>query len=305
MAEQNTIDVCIATFKRPLMLSGLLASLERQDLDGIRLRIVVIDNDHEQSARGAVEDFREHSPFEVVYDVEPQQNIALARNRALSHVRSEYLAFIDDDESASPAWLQSLLTSLNQYDADFAFGPVARVLPDDAPNWATQCFHLRPRQTGELLQYGGAGNVMMRRSAVDADRVRFNPAFGLTGGEDTEFFYRQFLAGRRLIWCDEALVSEPVPETRLTLQWIRRRGFRGGQTYNRIFVRRYSNVGKTLWFALKTAQLISGVIAAPIIRLISYPSYVVLTVRIAAATGQLSCCFSGENFEEYNIRHYQ
>ena len=202
MAEPSTIDVCIATFKRPLMLSGLLASLERQDLDGIRLRIVVIDNDHAQSARSAVEAFRAHSRFEVVYDVEPQQNIALARNRALSHVRSEYLVFIDDDESASPAWLQSLLKSLTRYDADIAFGPVARVLPDDAPNWARQCFLLRPGRTGEQVQYGGAGNVMMRRSVLDADRVRFNPAFGLTGGEDTDFFYAvpQDIGARRH-WC--------------------------------------------------------------------------------------------------------
>lgn len=298
------IDVCIATFKRPLMLFGLLASLARQELDGIRLRIIVIDNDREQSAKPTVDAFRDTSKLDIVYDVEPQQNIAMARNRALSHVTAEYFAFIDDDESASSLWLRSLLESLIRHQAEIAFGPVSCALPGDAPKWAEKCFRRPRRQTGALRQFGGAGNMMARRSVIDAG-ARFNPAFGLTGGEDTEFFYRLFLSGRRLIWCDEALVTEAVPESRLTLAWIRRRGFRDGQTYQRIFVSRYSIFRKAGWFATKVAHLLSGVVAAPLVRFISYPSYVALTVRIAAAAGQLSCLFTGKNFEEYNVRHYQ
>ena len=155
------------------------------------------------------------------------------------------------------------------------------------------------------MQFGGAGNVLMKRRMVTHPHTRFDPSFGLTGGEDTEFFYRLFVSGRRLIWCDEAVVTEPVSETRLTLQWIRRRGFRSGQTYQRIFVTRYSTVQKALWFVTKAMQVLSGVIAAPVIRMVSYPAYVALTVRIASASGQLSRCFSGENFEEYSARHYQ
>lgn len=305
MRALTKIDVCIATFKRPLLLATLLASLRRQDLRGIGLRIVVVDNDREQSARAAVDAFRDGSPLEVVYDVEPRQNIALARNRAMSHVQADYFAFIDDDESASPRWLRCLLDSLIKYDADIVFGPVQSTLPAHAPNWASACFRRQQRRTGELLEFGGTNNVLLARRVIDESDERFNPAFGLTGGEDTDFFYRQFLDGRRLIWCDEALVVEPVPDARLTLQWIRRRGFRDGQTYHRIFVSRYSPLDKALWFVSKTAQLTGGLLAAPFARVVSYRSYVALTVRIAAATGQLSCWISGENFEEYNIRRYQ
>lgn len=305
MRKLTTIDVCVATFKRPAMLSTLLASLRAQELDGICLRIIIIDNDAEQSARPVVDAFRAGINHEVVYDVEPQQNISMARNRALAHLKSEYFAFIDDDESASPHWLRSLHESLHRYHADVAFGPVLCMLPIDAPDWAEKCFR-RPRsQTGTTRQFGGAGNVMARRCVIDKSGARFNPAFGLTGGEDTDFFYRLHLSGCRLIWCDEAVAVEPVPDARLTLQWIRRRGFRGGQTYQRIFVSRYSPFRKAGWFVTKTAQLLSGVVATPFLRCISYPSYVALTVRIAAAAGQLSNCFSGENFEEYSLRHYQ
>ncbi|MES2932315.1 MAG: glycosyltransferase family 2 protein [Pseudomonadota bacterium] len=299
------IDVCIATFKRPTLLEDLLHSLIAQDLTGLRLRIIVIDNDREQSARRAVTKFGDICPFEVVYDVEPQQNIALARNRALSHVTSDYCAFIDDDEAASPLWLRSLLDCLNRYDADIVFGPVISALPDDAPAWAKSCFSRTRRHTGELLQVGGTNNALLRRSVLADPSARFNPAFGLTGGEDTDFFYRQFLQGHRLIWCDQAIVTEPVADSRLTLQWIRRRGFRGGQTYYRIFVSRYSSIRKVAWFGIKALQLIGGALAAPILRATSYPSYVALTVRMAGASGQLSRCFAREDFEEYNVRHYQ
>lgn len=305
MEKMTKIDVCIATFKRPAMLSALLSSLLQQDLQGITIRFIVIDNDREASARAVVDQLRQRGEVEIVYDVEPQQNIALARNRALSHVTAEYFAFVDDDESVSKKWLKSLLRCMESHYADFVFGPVMSSLPEHAPEWAPACFQKKPLQTGALMQFGGAGNVMGKKRALEHPTVRFNPAFGLTGGEDTDFFYRLHLSGKRLVWCNEAWATEPVPDARLTLQWIRRRGFRGGQTYRRIFVARYSNFKKAVWFATKLLQLLAGILMAPVMRLLSYPSYVALTVRIAAASGQLSSCFSGENFEEYNVRHYQ
>ena len=51
----------------------------------------------------------------MTYAVEPERNIALARNRALSLARGEKLAFIDDDEMASPFWLSTLLAAEKRY----------------------------------------------------------------------------------------------------------------------------------------------------------------------------------------------
>ncbi|CAN5126469.1 glycosyltransferase family 2 protein [soil metagenome] len=302
---KTTVDICIATFKRPAMLNGLFASLRLQQRAGVEVRIIVIDNDREQSAKPCVDAFRAAGEFEVIYDVEPQQNIAMARNRALSHVKSDYFAFLDDDESAAPQWLQSMLESLNRHQADIVFGPVVCLLPDGAPAWAEQCFTRPRRATGSGMEFGGAGNVMARSKVINRLGARFDPAYGLTGGEDTEFFYRMFCAGHRMIWCDEALVTEPVLPSRLTLSWIRRRGFRGGQTYQRIFVSRFSGLKKAKWLATKLAQLATAVLAAPLVRCFSYRSYVALTVRIAAAAGQLTSHFSGEHFEEYSVRRYQ
>lgn len=307
MMMPTTIDICIVTCKRPLILRGLLDSLTAQNLDGLLLRVIVIDNDLTQSARCTVDSFRRSQSsgnvLEVVYDVESDPCIAHARNRALRHAKADYVALVDDDETVSRDWLRQLLDTMHRYQADVVFGPVISVLPNGAPPWARRCFHRTRRRTGEPVHHYGAGNVLLRRPAITADRLRFDPAFGGTGGEDTDFFYRLHLAGRRMVWCDEAIAHVAVPAARLTLAWMRERGFNGGQNWARIFASRYSYPRKLLWLVLMLAQLTIGLPLALGLRWLAYPQYVALTVRLAGTAGQLAACFPGGHLEGYNPRH--
>ena len=307
MSEKILIDVCLATFRRPELLSHTLRSLAQLNLEELQIRVVVIDNDRNETARATVEAFRQSVPFEVVFDVEPVQNIALARNRALSLVQSDYFAFVDDDETVSTNWLASLLGTMLKYDADVVFGPVEGLLPADAPDWASvqPSFCRSQRATGSLLEHGATNNVLVRRSALGQPPQSFDPAYGLSGGEDADFFYRMHHAGRRLVWCDEAVVTEHVPPSRLTLKWLRQRGFRSGQSFVRVFVRRYHFGKKVFWFGKKVLHLVGGIIAVPFVRLISYPAYVRVTVRIMATLGQLSVVFSKKVYEEYRADRYK
>jgi succinoglycan biosynthesis protein ExoM len=298
----TSVDICVATYRRPAMLAALLEALARQGGPGLALRLVVVDNDAAASARGAVEAFRAGAALPVLYRVEPRQNIALARNRALALCRADFVALIDDDETPSAGWLAALLACAARFQADAVFGPVRSVLPDDAPAWARACFGKPRRRTGELLRHGGAGNVLLRGAVLARPAPWFDPAFGLTGGEDTDWFHRLYLDGLRLVWCAEAEACEPVPAERLRVGWARRRAFRGGQTYYRVFVRRYSRRAGALWFAAKSLQLLAGLAAAPLLRCASYPAFVALTLRIAGAAGQLSRCLARVDYEEYHAR---
>jgi len=302
MAGTVAIDVCVATFRRPQVLDKLLTSLLRQDLHGITMRVIVVDNDHLQTARPVVDAFRLRSRLDVVYDVEPEQNIALARNRTLKHLESDYFAFVDDDEMVSEHWLHRLLDAARRYQADIVFGPVISVFPANPPSWVEKNFQRPRRPTGQEVLTGGAGNALVRRAILRTGIPAFDPSFGLTGGEDTDFFYRMHLAGHRLVWCDEAWAKEPVPSDRISLEWLRRRGFRSGQNYARIFISRYAPYRLPLWFVTKSIQLLGATLTLPLIRLYSYSRYVALSVRMAAAFGQLSYCFSGKYYEEYRIR---
>src|SRR5437867_185465 len=100
------IAVCVCTYKRPRFLSRLLADLRDQETRGLfTYSIVVTDNDRLQSASGVVREFAAASCIPIRYCVEPRQNIALARNKAVANAKGDFIAFIDDDEFPTQTWL--------------------------------------------------------------------------------------------------------------------------------------------------------------------------------------------------------
>jgi succinoglycan biosynthesis protein ExoM len=307
MSDIIFIDVCLATFRRPHLLAEALQSLTRLEIDGLKIRVIVIDNDRDATARDIVEAFRQSVNFEVIYDVEPVQSIPLARNLALSHVLGEYFAFFDDDETVPANWLMTLLTTMQRYEADVVFGPVERHLPPNAPHWAKvqPSFNRSHLATGSQLEHGATNNVLVRFAALGDPLQLFDPVYGLSGCDDTDFFYRLYLAGCRLVWCDDAVVTEHVPVSRVTLKWVRLRGFRGGQSFARVFVGRYPLRKKAVWFVTKILQLLGAIAMIPFARIVSHPAYVHLTVRIMASLGQLSILFSNYVYEEYHADRYK
>jgi succinoglycan biosynthesis protein ExoM len=103
------VSICIATYRRPEGLSRLLDSLERLKLPtGIRIETIIVDNDRDASAASVVQS-RSGLLEAIHYCVEPRQNIALARNRALSQASGEWILFIDDDEIADENWITEYL----------------------------------------------------------------------------------------------------------------------------------------------------------------------------------------------------
>ena len=125
MSGTPHVSVCICTYKRSHLLKRLLEELSRQDTGGaFTFSIVVADNDRLQSGKETVCRFAQAGSIETVYCVEPEQNIALVRNRALEKVKGDFVAFIDDDELPIRDWLPCLLKACIEADADGVLGPV-------------------------------------------------------------------------------------------------------------------------------------------------------------------------------------
>ncbi len=285
------IDICIATFRRPALLERLLRDLSAQQLpEGVTTHIIVADNDVRESARSVVTAFQA-SGASVEYLTQPEQNIALTRNRALHHSQGDLIAFIDDDESAPKDWLAALLTTMEQCTADVVLGPVNGVLPLNAPDWLVKGrFFERPeRETGLRVKamVGGTGNALVRASTVRG-RFAFNPRFGLSGGEDTDFFHRLWRSGAVVVWCQEAGLTESVPEERMTVRWLLRRAVRTGQMYTEILNRPEGGLRFAGWFATRVvavpAAAVLAVAAFPISRSIA----MYFAIKCASNIGQLS-----------------
>lgn len=235
---RNHVSVCICTYKRPVLLRRLLEELAKQDTGGLfTFSIVAVDNDHVASAKRVVTEFLATSPIRVTYCLEPRQNIALARNKAIENASGDFIAFIDDDEFPSAKWLWTLFTTCLASNAAGVLGPVRPYFSHPPPSWIVKG-NLAERPTyatGHIMDWrqSRTGNVLFKKEILVGCGEPFRPQFG-TGGEDVDFFERMTKRGCVFTWCNEADVYEVVPEARCTRMYhIRRALLRGRNSLQR------------------------------------------------------------------------
>jgi succinoglycan biosynthesis protein ExoM len=218
------IFVTICTRARHDMLRDCLFSVLRQRLPkDVSLCVVVIENDEQPNCSALIEDFRRFAPNPIIYLHEARLGIPIARNRALDVALREgadWIAFIDDDETAAPDWIANFYGASGSVIADVFQGPVVRVYPDGLFPWS-KAPQRKHKPTGQLLRTAATSNTFMRAHVARADGLglRFNEEMRFTGGSDTEFFFRASDRGARICWLDEAVAYEHVPPARLTLKW--------------------------------------------------------------------------------------
>ena len=237
MTNMDHITVCICTFKRPGMLKELLSTMENQETDNLfRYSIVVIDNDSAESARDTVSSIQKKSEIRIGYFVEPDQNIALARNKAIENSEGNFIAFIDDDELPGDHWLLELRNAYYRFKVDGVLGPVVPKYKVKPPKWVMEGkFYERPsHKTGTILDWKNTrtGNVLLDRNIFREKENIFRPEFG-RGGEDRDFFRRMIGKKYRFVWCEEAQVHETITQERFKrIFMIKRALLRGKIRYD-------------------------------------------------------------------------
>jgi succinoglycan biosynthesis protein ExoM len=329
------VSVCVCTFRRPALLGALLDALAAQR-HAPRFEVVVVDNDAGASAARVIAAARAQYPAMDLRDhAEPEQNIALARNRAVAEARGRFVAFIDDDEQPVATWLGALAGTAARTGADGVFGPVLARLAPGVPEWiARGHFFDRPRhltgtpvpddelRTGNaflrrsLLQHTPAPPSVFSRAADDegpageraagpeprADRepIRgpFDPRYGLSGGEDSVLLGRLAESGARFVWCDEAVVHERVPVERARLRWLLERSFGAGCGHARLRIERVGPAAVPSLLLRGGGALALGALLAPL----SLPLDLARAVRLArigaAGAGKLAGV-AGHHVEPY------
>ena len=227
------VSICVATYKRPAGLRRLLQGLNQLNFRKVKtpdIEVVIIDNDTfgiaEQVSREIAPDFQ----WPLKTNVESQKGITYARNKSLvcAATNSDFIALIDDDEVPEPLWLDELLFAQQKYTADIVMGPVLPYFPEqDVPSWIIKgkFFDLPRYRTGDIRHVAFAGNVLVKTNILRQLDPVFDNRFALTGGEDSHLFMRLHQAGYKIVWSDEAVVSEWVPESRTKLQYILLRGY--------------------------------------------------------------------------------
>lgn len=230
------IDILMCTFRRPQVGEAIEAIGRLHLPEGAELRLVIADNDDTDSGRTTVEAAAATLPFPCLYVHAPARNISIARNAGLDAASAhgaDWIASLDDDETVEPEWLVELLKAAELDGADGAFGKVLAQYPADAPAWvgAIDLHSTHPERCRGRPRTGNSGNVALRWKGTRWEDQRYDLARGTTGGEDTEFFLRLSDMGLKFVAAPLAIVTEPVPPARQTLEWLSLRRFRMGQTH--------------------------------------------------------------------------
>lgn len=119
------MTVAIITRDRQDYLSRALYSIARQELQPAE--ILIIDNGSKDATRNIVTFFEKH--LKVRYIFEPKVGVSYARNRALLEVKTQILAFIDDDCEMPRDWLANVHFAHKKYEDAVAIQGLAESIP--------------------------------------------------------------------------------------------------------------------------------------------------------------------------------
>jgi succinoglycan biosynthesis protein ExoM len=242
VVRAGTVVVAILTYRRPDDLCRVLPEVEAQAVAAAhlaeRIDVLVVDNDPAGSGRPTVE---AAGLARVRYVHEPAPGIAAGRNRALAEAGDhDVLVFLDDDEHPREGWLRLLLATFLAGGPDGealagVVGPVVSEYEVPLSPWvrAGGFFDRRRLPTGTAVTVAATNNLLLDLHRVRAADLAFDERFGLSGGSDTLFTRALVAAGGRLVWCDEAIVTDVVPAARTERSWVVRRQVRSGNSWSR------------------------------------------------------------------------
>ena len=255
------LTIAMLTYRRNDYLAQVIPELLAQADDVCDAQttasVLIVDNDPQAGARAVVEAARAALGGEqpeaaesagaadsdavamsrLVYVHEPEPGIVAGRNRALSQAHgSDALVFIDDDEIPSPGWLKALVSTWRAQGCAAVTGPTPPTFEVDPSAWVTAsgAFDSWEAADGAQVRSADTGNLLLDLAVVEDLGLRFDPRYGLTGGEDSLFTRQLTRAGGVIRFAAGAVVTKRVPAARARRTWVLERSLRSGSSWARV-----------------------------------------------------------------------
>jgi GT2 family glycosyltransferase len=228
--------VCIPCFRRPQHLRLTLESIASQRTDR-RFAVVIVENDAVRCESVPVaSEFLRAGRFPGLCVVEPRQGNCQAINAAFEAALATFPAatnflMIDDDEIASPDWLELMVRTAEATGADVVGGPVLQNFDDDLKRGLQRHPAFLPAYgaSGPVPIIYGCGNCLITRAVfAKLGEPPFDLRFNFLGGGDVDFFTRCRRQAMKFHWVAEAVIVETVPNSRTNPSWLALRGLRIG-----------------------------------------------------------------------------
>jgi glucosyl-dolichyl phosphate glucuronosyltransferase len=230
------ISAVVCTHNRAAYLRKALRSLADQALPPAGFEVVVVDNASTDETSSVVREAR-GGGMDIVAVHEQRRGLAHARNAGLEASRAPYVAYLDDDAIATPAWLPTLLDVFEgeRPVPGCAGGRIDPIWEAPRPAWLSDAllpylaiidWTPTPGVLDEPRYLAGA-NVAFARAALE-EVGGFSPDLGRVGtrllsNEEIAVERRLRRRGYRCYYHPAAAVSHHVPASRLEQRWFVRR----------------------------------------------------------------------------------
>jgi ADP-heptose:LPS heptosyltransferase/GT2 family glycosyltransferase len=262
------VSIVILTAKRPDKLFACLESLEKQIFK--TFEVIIVDNAPSEKTEEIAEEFDLKTEIVQNYEV---SSYAESRNLGVRASSGEFIAFIDDDCVADPAWLENLVKDCEKNDASGGMVLPFRNLPfpdwwDNDLNWmlGLSVPGMLGTEAGSV-HYPQTANMMIRRKILDEQAFQ-EIGGGFTqkksgkyaGREDVELWRRLRVSGKKCSICLRAIVYHDIPENRINFKYLMQRSFNDGLAY----YRREEKKDYLSWAAGDLVRFIPGLFKASI-----------------------------------------
>ncbi len=246
--EFMKISVILCTYNRSGSLARALESVAASIVpESIQWEVLVVDNNSKDSTRDVVEAYCRRFAQRIRYIFEGRQGKSYALNTGILEAAGEVIAFMDDDVTVEPAWLQNLTEPLQ---TGLYMGSGGRICaPQDVllPPWIAlegpcslagvlALFDRGPIPI-ELSDPPYGTNMAFRKEVFEkfgVFRTDLGPSVGSEiRGEDTELCLRLMRSGIPLLYVPTAIVYHEVPPKRLQKEYFLKWYF----DYGRAFIR--------------------------------------------------------------------
>lgn len=254
------ISIIVCTYNREKYIVQCLESIARQNAPVQTWELVIVNNKSTDHTPQLIADFlnKHAAGINVSSHLETNQGLSYARNRGMHEAKGDVYVFIDDDAFLVENYVTELINYLAQFkDQSIGFGgKIVPFLECELPNWMSP--YLMPLMSvidkgSEVVEFKNrhypiGANMGFKKETIDK-AGNFNVELGrvgknLMGGEEKDLFVRIRNAGARVFYFPKIMVHHVVPESRLTVDFIRKQALGVGSS-ERIRVKT-GGIGATL-----------------------------------------------------------
>lgn len=111
---QNLVSVIIPTYNRSDLLGKAIQSVKDQSYPAIQ--IIIADDGSQDNTKDVIKQFDD-----IEYYYQENKGQGAARNLGLKHAKGEYITSLDSDDIWYENFLETAVSALEKYDADFVF----------------------------------------------------------------------------------------------------------------------------------------------------------------------------------------